>query len=80
MIAAVSWVESIVPAARLNEGIAVFTTGLVAGVAPGAALVGSVVDARGASASFWVPVAAGAVGVAPGVRDLRRGPAPPIRR
>ncbi len=63
LIAAVSWVESIVPAARLNEGIAVFSTGLVAGVAPGAAVVGVVVDAHGASTSFWVPVAAGALGV-----------------
>ena len=43
-------------------GIAVFSTGLVAGVAPGAAVVGVVVDAHGASASFWVPVAAGACG------------------
>ena len=62
LIAAVSWVESLVPTTRLNEGIAVFSTGLVAGVAPGAALVGVVVDAHGASASFWVPIAAGACG------------------
>jgi MFS family permease len=63
LIAAVSWVESTVPGSRLNEGIAAFTTGLVAGVAPGAALVGAVVDRAGASASFWVPIAAGAAGV-----------------
>ena len=44
MIAAVSWVEKIVPADRLNEGMTVFTTGLVVGVAPGAAIVGAVVD------------------------------------
>lgn len=59
MIAAVSWVEATVPKDRLNEGMTVFTTGLVAGVAPGAALVGVVVDAAGASASFWVPASAG---------------------
>lgn len=61
MIAAVSWVEESVPTARLNEGMTVFTTGLVAGVAPGAALVGLVVDARGASPSYAVPAAAGVV-------------------
>jgi MFS family permease len=62
MIAGVSWVETIVPPDRLNEGMTVFTTGLVAGVAPGAAVVGAVVDRAGASASFVVPAAAGAVG------------------
>jgi len=59
MIAAVSWVETIVPSDRLNEGMTVFSTGMIAGVAPGAALVGVVVDAAGASASFWVPTSAG---------------------
>jgi predicted MFS family arabinose efflux permease len=38
------------------------TTGLVLGVAPGAALVGAVVDAHGASPAFWVPAAAGLLG------------------
>jgi MFS family permease len=60
MIAAVSWVEGIVPRTRLNEGMTVVTTGLTAGVAPGAALVGVVVDHAGAAASFWVPAGAGA--------------------
>jgi MFS family permease len=62
LIAGISWVETLVPADRLNEGMAVFTTGVVAGVAPGAALVGAVVDRAGASASFVVPAAAGGVG------------------
>ncbi|NUS51586.1 MAG: MFS transporter, partial [Nocardioidaceae bacterium] len=52
--AGVAWVEEIVPPGRITEGITVLTTGLAAGVAPGAALVGVVVDAAGASASFWV--------------------------
>lgn len=64
MIAAMSWIESAVPAGRLNEGMTVFTTGLVAGIAPGAAVVGVVIDAYGASASFWVPAAAGLTGAA----------------
>lgn len=59
LIAAVSFVEGIVPPARLNEGMTIFTTGLVLGVAPGAALVGMVVDAAGASRGFLVPVGAG---------------------
>ena len=63
LIAAISWTESLVPADRLNEGIAAVTTGLVAGIAPGAALVGVVVDAEGASASYWVPVGIAVVGV-----------------
>jgi MFS family permease len=66
LIAAISWVESIVPGDRLNEGIAAVTTGLVAGIAPGAALVGVVVDAHGAAASYWVPVGIAAVGVVVG--------------
>lgn len=63
LIAAISWTQTLVPEDRLNEGIAAVTTGLVAGIAPGAALVGVVIDARGASASFWVPVGIAAVGV-----------------
>lgn len=66
LIAAITWVESIVPSDRLNEGIAAITTGLVAGIAPGAALVGLVVDAHGAAASYWVPVGIAAVGVGAG--------------
>jgi MFS family permease len=61
LIAAVSWVEGIVPAARLNEGMTLFTTGLVLGVAPGAALAGALADSAGASRSFLVPVGAGAL-------------------
>jgi predicted MFS family arabinose efflux permease len=62
LIAAAQWVEESVPAGRLTEGMTVFTTGLAAGVAPGAAVVGVVVDAAGASTAFWVPAAAGLAG------------------
>jgi MFS family permease len=64
LIASVGWVEEHVPAGRITEGIAVTTTGLSAGVAPGAAVVGVVIDAHGASSSYWVTSAAGAVGAA----------------
>jgi predicted MFS family arabinose efflux permease len=62
LIASVAWIEEIVPADRLTESLTVFTTGLGAGIAPGAALVGVVVDASGASAAYWVCAAAGLAG------------------
>jgi MFS family permease len=64
LIAAASWVQALVPADRLNEGMTVFGTGLVAGVGPGAAIVGVVVDAAGPSVSFWIPAGAGLAGAA----------------
>ncbi len=64
LIAAFAWIEEIVPATRLTEGITLFTTGLAAGLAPGAALVGLVVDAAGASPSYWVTAVAGLLGAA----------------
>jgi hypothetical protein len=54
----------VVPPGRLTEGITLFTTGLGAGLAPGAALVGVVADRSGASSAFWVTVAAGLLGAA----------------
>jgi predicted MFS family arabinose efflux permease len=62
MIATVSWTQDLVPTSRLNEGMTAVSTGIYAGVAPGAALVGVVVDSAGASASFWVPATAGLLG------------------
>jgi MFS family permease len=64
LIASVAWIEETVPAGRLTEGISVVTTGLAAGVAPGAAVVGEVIDAHGASVGYWVPAVAGLVGAA----------------
>jgi MFS family permease len=76
MIAAVSWVEATVPAGRLNEGMTLFSTGMIAGVAPGAAAVGGVVDAQGASTAFWVPALAGLAGAALGLVGRRRAAQP----
>jgi MFS family permease len=59
LVATMSLTEQTVPRARLTEGMAVMHTGLVAGVAPGAALSGIVVDAYGASAAYLVSLAAG---------------------
>ena len=64
LIASFAWIEETVPASRLTEGMTLFITGLGAGLAPGAAVVGRVVDTSGASASFWVSVVAGFGGAA----------------
>lgn len=81
LIASVAWVEQTVPANRLTEGISILTTGLGAGVAPGAAVAGIVVDSAGGSASFWVTTSAGflAAAVAWGTGLLlARPPAPEV--
>ncbi|HEX6514226.1 MAG TPA: MFS transporter [Nocardioidaceae bacterium] len=62
LIAAVAWIEQTVPTRRLTEGITILITGINVGLAPGAAAVGRVVDRFGASASYWVPLAAAAAG------------------
>ncbi len=64
LIASVAWIEETVPSGRITEGISIASTGLAAGVAPGAAVVGLVVDRVGASASFWVPALAALGGAA----------------
>jgi predicted MFS family arabinose efflux permease len=61
MVATITLVQESVPPSRLNEGMAIVQTGIVAGVAPGAALSGVVVDAQGASAAYLVSLAAGTV-------------------
>jgi MFS family permease len=61
LIATFSLIEQAVPSERLNEGMAFIHTGLAAGLAPGAALGGVVVDAAGASAAYLVSAASGLV-------------------
>lgn len=63
LITAVSWVEETVPTSRLNEGMAAFSTGLLAGIAPGAAVAGWLVDHHGVSAAYWLPGSAALLGV-----------------
>lgn len=70
LIAATTWIEALVPARRLNEGLAVFHTALVVGVAPGAALTGWVVDRWGASTSYWVPAGSALLGAVVGALSL----------
>lgn len=60
-VAGLSLVEKTVPQSRLTEGMTLVETAAVAGVAPGAALAGSIIDAHGASAAYLVSLAAGLV-------------------
>ncbi len=76
LIASVALVEETVPAGRLTEGISIMTTGLAAGVAPGAAVAGVVIDGYGASASYWVAAVAGFAGVALAFGTTLVGPRP----
>lgn len=59
LIALFSAIEQGVPATRLTEGIAISHTGLAAGLAPGAALAGLVIDSHGASTSYLVALGGG---------------------
>jgi predicted MFS family arabinose efflux permease len=60
LIASMALTEQTAPPGRLTESMAIIHTGLVAGVAPGAAIAGVVIDREGASAAYLVAaVAAG---------------------
>lgn len=59
LIAIVSLLESSTPRSRLTEAMAVFQTGISAGLAPGAFLTGLVADRVHGAATYWVAVGAG---------------------
>ncbi|MBO0846683.1 MAG: MFS transporter [Nocardioides sp.] len=61
MVATLSLVEQTVPHSRLTEGMAIVETALVAGVAPGAALAGRIIDSHGASTAYLVSLVSGVV-------------------
>jgi MFS family permease len=63
LIATTAMIEQVTPPARLTEGMALLQTGLVAGVAPGAALAGVVVDHAGSSPAYLVPLGAAVLAV-----------------
>jgi predicted MFS family arabinose efflux permease len=63
LIGAVSFIEQTVPASRLTEGIAMLHTTMAAGIAPGAAVAGVVVDRAGPHAAYLVPICSGLLGV-----------------
>ena len=59
LIASLSLCEQVLPPSRMTEGMTFVHTGIVAGVAPGAAIAGAIIDARGASAAYLVCVVGG---------------------
>ena len=59
LVASLSLVEKAVPQSRLTEGMAIVETALVAGVAPGAAVAGQIIDSHGPSTAYLVSLAAG---------------------
>jgi MFS family permease len=63
LIGAVSFIEQTVPPGRLTEGIAMLHTAMSAGIAPGAAVAGVVVDVYGEHTAYLVPLASGLIGV-----------------
>ncbi len=62
LIGAISFIEQTVPASRLTEGIAMLSTTMAAGLAPGAAVAGVVVDAHGPHTAYLVPLTSGLLG------------------
>ncbi|MFJ8478282.1 MFS transporter [Kitasatospora sp. NPDC094011] len=72
LITAMALVERLVPAAQLTEGMTWTTTGLALGVAAGSSAAGWVIDASGAAAGYWVPFAAGVLGVLAALAGLGR--------
>jgi MFS family permease len=61
IVASLSIVEQTVPHSRLTEGMAIVETALIAGVAPGAALAGRIIDTHGPSRAYLVSLVAGLV-------------------
>jgi MFS family permease len=59
LIATMSLAEQVLPSSRLTEGMGLLHTGLIGGVAPGAAVAGVVIDSHGASPSYLVSLAGG---------------------
>ncbi|WP_141013519.1 MFS transporter [Nocardioides sambongensis] len=61
LIAAMSLAEQVLPTSRMTEGMAFLQTGIAAGLAPGAAVAGVVIDHGGASPAYLVCFAGGAI-------------------
>ncbi|RYU11966.1 MFS transporter [Nocardioides iriomotensis] len=76
LIALMGLTEQVVPPSRLTEGMSIVHTGMAAGIAPGAAAAGQVIDRVGPGASYWVPVAAGVLGVAAAFIAAATAPGP----
>ncbi|GGF32712.1 MFS transporter [Marmoricola endophyticus] len=74
LVAAITRVEETVPPTRLTEGMGLMQAGLGAGIAPGAALAGLVVDRAGGSAAYGVGVASAVLAVVAAAAARDGGP------
>ncbi len=77
IIALFSAIEEIAPRSRLSEALGLLQAGLGAGIAPGAALAGFLIDDHGSAPAYGVAVASGAVAVLAGLLTADPGRATP---
>jgi MFS family permease len=77
IIALFSAIEEIAPRSRLSEALGLLQAGLGAGIAPGAALAGYLIDSHGSAPAYGVAVASGAVAALAGLLAVDRGRATP---
>ncbi|WP_251093614.1 MFS transporter [Streptomyces sp. Caat 7-52] len=71
MVTAMTLVQERTPADRLNEGMSLMVTGLLAGIACGSAAGGWATEHLSPVAAFAVPAAAGALALLAGLRSAR---------
>ncbi|MPY50916.1 MFS transporter [Streptomyces acidicola] len=77
MITTMTLVQQRTPEGRLNEGMTLAVTGLLGGIACGAAVGGRVTEQVSATAGYWVPVAASLTAVLIAVLVRPRAPRAP---
>jgi MFS family permease len=61
LIATMSLAEQVLPSSRITEGMTFLSTGIIGGVAPGAAVAGQVIDSYGASPAYLVSLCGGVI-------------------
>ncbi|GGZ91198.1 MFS transporter [Streptomyces bluensis] len=79
MITTMTLVQQRTPEGRLNEGMTLAVTGLLGGIACGAAVGGRVTEQVSATAGYWIPVAASLTAVLIAVLGRPRAPRHPHR-
>ncbi|MFJ6796437.1 MFS transporter [Streptomyces sp. NPDC091268] len=73
MVSAMARVQAVTPAGRLNEGMTLAVTAILAGIAAGAATAGAAVDRFGAAPAYLLPAAAALSAAAAGLFIRRAG-------
>ncbi|NXY99157.1 MFS transporter [Streptomyces sp. BR123] len=76
MVTAMSRVHAATPPARLNEGMTLAVTAILAGIAAGSAAAGWLVDHWGTTTPYALPAAAALTALALGATAVRRHPVP----